>query len=115
MVNAWLLLVIAVLVVACLSLYVNAQRMESDSLLQRSLADEDLSLVEQALETARELVQSQPIFPPALPLVVTPARPEDIHYQAILRLRRSGKSTIQRARELSLPLGAIELLLSLEK
>ena len=116
MVNAWLLMVIAGLVVACLSLYVYAQRMESDSLMQRSLAEEELRTVEHALASAREQVQSQPIYPtlPAPAPASLSHSPEDERFQAILSLRRSGKSTNQIARELGLPMGAIELLLSLE-
>lgn len=116
MVNAWLLVVIAGLVVACFSLYVYAQRMESDSLMQRSLAEEELRTVEYALASAREQVHSQPIYP-TLPSP-TPTSfshgSEDERLQAILNLRRSGKSTKQIARALDLPIGAIELLLSLE-
>lgn len=115
MLEAWLLLVIAALVVACLSLYFHAQRMESDSLLQRSLAEEELRIVEQTLETTREHLQTQPLFPPPPPRTSLPERPEDVLSHSILNLHHAGKSTRQIARELGVPSAAIELVLSLKK
>ena len=53
MLDSWLLLVIAGLVVTCVSLYVHTQRMESESLLQRARSEEELRTVELALENTR--------------------------------------------------------------
>ena len=116
MLDAWLLLVIAGLVLACLSLYFHAQRMESDSLIHRSMVEEELRLVERALEVAQGQVHSQPIFPPAFPLAISaPEEKQREQLEIIFRLRRSGVSLAQIARDLDLPLGAVETLISLER
>ena len=114
MLDAWLLLVIAGLVLACISLYFHVQRMESDALIQQSMVEEELRLVERALQAAQEQVHLQPIFPPTM------SSPEEKEKQEgqlaiIFRLRRAGVSLAQIARDLNLPLGAVETLISLER
>ncbi|MCX6365883.1 MAG: hypothetical protein NTX57_04155 [Armatimonadetes bacterium] len=118
MLDSWLLLVIAGLVVTCVSLYVHTQRMESESLLQRARSEEELRTVELALENTRAQIYSQPIFPsPSLPLSPIPPRASEEQkeqFGEILRLRRAGKNITQIARELHLSVGAIETLVALE-
>ena len=119
MLDSWLLLVIAGLVVTCVSLYVHTQRMESESLLQRTRSEEELRVVELALENMRAQIYSQPIFPspPSFPLAPIPPRSskeQKEQFEEILRLRRAGKNVAQIARELRLSVGAIETIVALE-
>ncbi|WP_309723499.1 hypothetical protein [Armatimonas sp.] len=117
MLDSWLLLVIAGLVVTCVSLYVHTQRMESESLLQRARSDEELRVVELALENTRAQIYSQPVFPSSLPLAPTISRAskeQKEQFEEILRLRRTGKTVAQIARELRLSVGAIETIVALE-
>lgn len=107
MLSAWLLIIIAALIVLCFSLYFNAKRLESEALAREWLALEELREAEAALRESEERfvrLQAEPILPEP--------PPEELS-DRVLRLRRSGKSATRIAQELGIPTSAVETLVAL--
>ena len=107
MLSAWLLLIIAALIVLCFSLYYHAKRTESEALTREWLATEELRDTEAALRESQQRVQSLQSEP------ILPAPPPEDLSTLVLRLRRSGKSASRIAQELGLPTSAVETLIAL--
>ena len=79
-------MVIAALIVLCLSLYYHAQRMESDARAREWLALEELQEAEAALRESQARIESLRSEP------IVPELPQDDLHTRVWRLRRGGKS-----------------------
>jgi len=122
----WLLLIIAALIVGCVSLYFRLQQVESHSLGRQAVVADELREAEAALLSALEkvrqmdavlanrLVRSQLGSGPDASRVET-AEPLGLPWRgAAVELARTGMTAREIARELELPVGQVELVLALE-
>lgn len=107
MLSAWLLIIIAALIVLCFSFYYQARCWESSACAREWLALEELQGAQAALRESQERIESLQLEPivPDLPL-------DDLHSR-VWHLRRGGKSAARIAQELEMPLSAVETLVSL--
>jgi hypothetical protein len=133
--TAWLLIVIVGLLLVCLVLYQLLQQTESVARGRQSLAAEDLRSAEAALSATLERFAQlderlsrdtppapavvpeplpEPIIEPPIAASESPDDPATRLRRRALALHHEGLDLMGVAREIGLPVGAVELLLSLE-